>query len=224
MTDGGIFHIEQSEQEIQRGAWPAMTASHTSIDNQCSHLLDAYACSGGIEQSRDEPEHLELPPSRISKRLYISHFLSSWNSRVFEFGSVLCLAALFPGTLLPMSIYALARSLSAVLFASAVGQFIDTQNRLRVLKLSIGEYRLYNEYFLLSITRTGTYAYTVLQRLVVTGSCLIFYILAIDLPTVRKGKIVLIAVLALLACLEKLCAIMNSVAVEKDWVRLPSED
>ncbi|KLU93079.1 hypothetical protein MAPG_12020, partial [Magnaporthiopsis poae ATCC 64411] len=73
-----------------------------------------------------------------SRRLYASHFLSTWNSRVFEFGSVLYLAALFPGTLLPLSIYALARGVAAILFAPAVGHFVDRAGRLRVVRLSIG--------------------------------------------------------------------------------------
>jgi solute carrier family 40 (iron-regulated transporter), member 1 len=74
----------------------------------------------------------------IARKLYVSHFLSTWNSRVFEFGAVLYLAAAFPGTLLPLSVYAVARSLSAIVFAPAVGQYIDTGNRLQVVRASIG--------------------------------------------------------------------------------------
>lgn len=75
---------------------------------------------------------------RIAHRLYLSHFLSTWNSRVFEFGAVLYLATIFPGTLLPMSVYALTRGLSAVIFAPAIGQYIDTNDRLQVVRASIG--------------------------------------------------------------------------------------
>ena len=77
-------------------------------------------------------------PARITKRLYTSHFLSTWNTRVFEFGAVLYLASIFPGTLLPMSVYALTRATSAILFSPAVGQYIDAGNRLQVVRLSIG--------------------------------------------------------------------------------------
>lgn len=76
--------------------------------------------------------------NQSARRLYISHFLSTCNSRVFEFGSVLYLAAIFPGTLLPMSVYALARGASAILFSSLVGQYIDREDRLKVVRLSIG--------------------------------------------------------------------------------------
>lgn len=77
-------------------------------------------------------------PSSITRRLYISHFLSTWNSRVFEFGAVLYLASIFPGTLLPISLYALTRGASAIALSPAVGRYIDTHNRLHVVRFSIG--------------------------------------------------------------------------------------
>ena len=87
--------------------------------------------------STDEGRVCQMP-ARITRRLYTSHFLSTWNTRVFEFGAVLYLASIFPGTLLPMSVYALTRGTSAILFSPAVGQYIDTSNRLQVVRLSIG--------------------------------------------------------------------------------------
>lgn len=100
---------------------------------------DAENVAGDVSSasSTDEVPGGQLP-ARITKRLYASHFLSTWNTRVFEFGAVLYLASVFPGTLLPMSVYALARGTSAVLFSSAVGQYIDTGNRLHVVRVSIG--------------------------------------------------------------------------------------
>jgi iron-regulated transporter 1 len=77
-------------------------------------------------------------PAGVARRFYVSHFLSTWNSRVFEFGAVLYLATTFPGTLLPMSEYAVTRGISAIVFAPAVGLYIDTGNRLQVVRVSIG--------------------------------------------------------------------------------------
>jgi hypothetical protein len=74
-------------------------------------------------ERQDSPGAEDVSPSstsvssHITYRLYVSHFLSTWNSRVFEFGAVLYLATIFPGTLLPMSVYALVRGLSAIVFA-----------------------------------------------------------------------------------------------------------
>src|SRR2546421_6832353 len=75
----------------------------------------------------------------ISRQLYISHFLSTWNIRGFEFGAVLFLATIFPGTLLPMSMYALVRAASAIFLSSLVGRYIDHGDRLEVVRLSIGK-------------------------------------------------------------------------------------
>ncbi|KNG91396.1 putative iron-regulated transporter [Aspergillus nomiae NRRL 13137] len=145
--------------------------------------------------SPDERHIRSEVPRTLARRLYISHFLSTWNSRVFEFGAVLYLASIYPGTLLPMSVYALSRGVAAILFAPAVGNYIDTGNRLQVVRVSI-----------------------MLQRVVVAASCLIFYLLAIGLPMLSTINDVLLVVLALLACVEKLCSIMNLVSVERDWV------
>lgn len=134
--------------------------------------------------------------AHIARRLYLSHFLSTWNSRVFEFGAVLYLATIFPGTLLPMSVYAFTRGFAAVLFAPAVGYYIDTSNRLQVVRMSI-----------------------VLQRLVVAASCVIFFLVNKGQTNwAPGGQKSMLALLAFFACTEKLCSIMNLVSVEKDWV------
>ncbi|KAI8652757.1 Solute carrier family 40 protein [Fusarium keratoplasticum] len=144
------------------------------------------------------PDH--RVPASIARRLYLSHFLSTWNSRVFEFGAVLYMATIFPGTLMPMSVYAFVRGLSAIAFAPAVGMYIDTGNRLQVARVSI-----------------------VFQRVVVAASCAIFYILLKGLPAGSPAGLGLLLVATLFACIEKLCSIMNLVSVEKDWVVVVAE-
>ncbi|RSM15094.1 hypothetical protein CDV31_005175 [Fusarium ambrosium] len=139
-------------------------------------------------------------PASIARRLYLSHFLSTWNSRVFEFGAVLYMATIFPGTLMPMSVYAFVRGLSAIAFAPAVGMYIDTGNRLQVVRASI-----------------------VFQRIVVAASCAIFYILLHGLPANSPAGLGLLLLATLFACIEKLCSIMNLVSLEKDWVVVVAE-
>ncbi len=174
-----------------------------------SDVLDASSGSGQRLTYR--------VPARITNRLYISHFLSTWNSRVFEFGAVLYLATIFPGTLLPMSVYALTRGASAILFSPAVGQYIDAGNRLQVVRLSIGT-PSHQLFVLYSTNRCMIWPKIVLQRLVIAGSCVVFYILSMGLPLVHGARTGLLVLLAFLACVEKLCAIMNLVSVERDWV------
>jgi len=131
-----------------------------------------------------------------SKSLYISHFISTWNSRGFEFGAVLFLSTIYPETLLPMSVYALFRALAAIVFSPAVGRFIDSGNRLAVLRLSI----------------LG-------QRLAVASSCAAFLALLLlkDRLTTAINYALFVG-LIVLACIEKMCIIMNTIAVERDWV------
>jgi len=158
-----------------------------------------------MHQPNDDEEYAEPRPKPVPKKLalllYTSHFLSTWNSRLFEFGSVLFLASIFPKTLLPMSIYALVRSAAAIVFAQAVGSWIDHGDRLFVVRTSI----------------LG-------QRIAVAASCGCFWALErgkdnMD-QTVQK---LLFAIAVLLACVEKLCSVMNLVSVERDWVVVITE-
>lgn len=150
-------------------------------------------------------EVIDLPgipeQSGIKRRLYVSHFLSTWNSRVFEFGAVLFLARIFPGTLLPSSVYALVRAASAICFAPLIGRYVDQGDRLKVVRLSI-----------------------VGQRGAAILSCLGFSALSTNLLDFAGFKPFLIAILVLLACVEKLCSIMNTIAIERDWVVILAEN
>ncbi|KAF9894481.1 hypothetical protein FE257_006364 [Aspergillus nanangensis] len=139
------------------------------------------------------------PVKRVLVRLYISHSLSTWNSRMFEFGSVLFLASILPGTLLYASIYALVRSLSAVVLSSWLGSVMDRSNRLKAIRLSI-----------------------VWQRIPVALSCGCFILLLA--PSVSTYiTMVLFCAISLLACVEKLAATVNTVAVERDWAIVISD-
>jgi iron-regulated transporter 1 len=88
----------------------------------------------------DDHDH----PGPLTRALYISHFLSTCNARIFEFGAVLFLAELFPGTLLPASVYALVRAASAILLSPGVGHYVDTGNRLQIVRVSIGKFFFFN--------------------------------------------------------------------------------
>lgn len=75
----------------------------------------------------------------LQRNLYLSHFLSTWNSRTFEFSAVLFLARIFPATLLPSSVYALVRAAATILLSPSLGDYIDRRERLAVIRTSIGE-------------------------------------------------------------------------------------
>ena len=93
----------------------------------------------GPEQDDDSNDLTSKKSNRnVLLRLYISHTLSTWNSRTFEFGAVIFLAAIFPGTLFYASCYALFRSAAAALLSSWVGGLVDRTHRLVLVRQSIG--------------------------------------------------------------------------------------
>ncbi|KAJ6786715.1 hypothetical protein PWT90_08973 [Aphanocladium album] len=155
---------------------------------------DVVAAPAGDDVDEHARKHLEY-------RLYTSHTLSAWNSRLFEFGAVLFLASIFPRTLLPMSVYALARSLCAIVFAQPVGAWIDRGNRLSVVRASI-----------------------IGQRLPVAASCGILWLLECRLDSLAASSVVgVLALLCALAGAEKVFAMANTMAVERDWVVVMTE-
>ncbi|KAF2628887.1 hypothetical protein BU25DRAFT_409390 [Macroventuria anomochaeta] len=133
-------------------------------------------------------------------RLYISHTLSTWNARTFEFGAVIFLAAIFPRTLFFASCYALFRSAAAAALGSWIGSLVDSQNRLYVVRQSI-----------------------VWQRVSVALSCLILVMLLAGNP--ENGLVLygLFALIVALAGVEKLAFVANAVAVERDWIIVVSD-
>ncbi|KAG6902513.1 hypothetical protein C0995_015705 [Termitomyces sp. Mi166 len=137
-----------------------------------SELSTSQVYSDGLPQSGDQPE--TATGRNLHYLLYISHFLSTWNSRLFEFGAILFVTSIYTGTLLPTSAYALIRTAAAILFSPTIGKYIDSGNRLQVVRLSI------------------------------------------------ELRIIVLGVVTLLACLEKLGSVMNTVAVERDWVSILS--
>ena len=154
----------------------------------------------------------------VLTRLYVSHTLSAWNSRMFEFGAVLFLASIFPATLLYASIYALVRALSAVALSSWLGDQVDKSDRLVALRQSIGEriaYCVLREMCLKKLFSVANKS-LVWQRVPVAASCLCFIVL-LSTPSWTL-TLALFGITCVLACFEKLAATANTVAVERDWV------
>lgn len=142
---------------------------------------------------------IEGAPTRLLWRLYVSHTLSTWNARTFEFGAVIFLATIFPQTLFYTSLYALFRSAAAAILSSWLGGLVDRTHRLTTVRQSI-----------------------VWQRLSVAISCLLLQAL-LQGDSSRPITLSLFLSSVALACLEKLAFIVNTVSVERDWVIVISE-
>lgn len=112
-----------------------------ALDDGQERLLEETNEHDAVEQM--QVQDVTPPPSsdkehrQHCRRLYISHALSTWNSRLFEFGAFLFLANIYPNTLLPASVYALARAASAALLSPWLGSYIDSADRLKAVRLSI---------------------------------------------------------------------------------------
>ena len=133
------------------GSTPSHSTKTSKPDNRSViQTLEANIDGGTISpgpqlnhQPQIEEQHGQTNtgiPAAITRRLYTSHILSAWNSRSFEFGAVLFLASAFPKTLLPLSVYALARSASAILLAPSIGRAVDRKGRLPVVRFSISKW------------------------------------------------------------------------------------
>lgn len=184
-------HDLSSEEEV-----PCLTQVASPVEETPSPPLRDFPSRRSLIPGFEVTGHLDIPKeSGVTRRLYLSHFLSTWNSRTFEFGAVLFLARIFPGTLLPSSVYALVRAASAICFAPSAGRRVDRRDRLEVVRLSIFG-----------------------QRASVVLSCLGFGALSTGSLGFPGVRMFLMAVLVLLACVEKLCSIMNVIAIERDWV------
>lgn len=130
-------------------AHPQQESHQRLLEESQSHLDHAHEQTqtqqGADEQTQMQQGADEATPPRLSeathrhqcRRLYLSHALSTWNSRLFEFGAFLFLANIYPNTLLPASVYALARAASAALLSPWLGSYIDRADRLKAVRLSI---------------------------------------------------------------------------------------
>ncbi|KAH9863800.1 hypothetical protein J1614_009732 [Plenodomus biglobosus] len=153
-----------------------------------------------LDNYRTDQQTLANSTRPLVWRLYVSHTLSTWNARTFEFGAVIFLAAIFPGTLFFASCYALFRSAAAALLGSWIGNQVDRKNRLYVVRQSI-----------------------VWQRLSVAISCSILVLMLRIGAEKSYLMYVLFTISVVLACFEKLAFVANTVAVERDWIIVVSD-
>lgn len=120
---------------------PLLATSPRSITGVIRSQYQSLGHSDSInEDTSDDTGTTDAAPWALNQsahRLYISHTLSTWNSRVFEFGSVLYLASIFPGTLMPLAVYSMVRGAAAIMLSSWVGHYIDRNDRLKTVRLSI---------------------------------------------------------------------------------------
>ncbi|OIW33868.1 hypothetical protein CONLIGDRAFT_565360, partial [Coniochaeta ligniaria NRRL 30616] len=145
-------------------------------------------------------------------RLYISHFLSTWNMRSYEFTVILLFAAAYPDSLLPTSIRGVLTNGVTLLLSPAIGSWVDKNaSRFHTMKITI-----------------------VVQRACIVAGCLLWMLLfltprshAVDDSRPKQvllklgnylSKDVIIGILMLFGIFERMCAVGNNLVMERDWV------
>ena len=72
-----------------------------------------------------------------SKLVSYAYFFSAWGDRMWEFSGVLFVLELFSDTLLPSSLFGFIEVLVGILTSSRIGNYIDTHDRLKVMRESV---------------------------------------------------------------------------------------
>ncbi|KAI9487490.1 MAG: Ferroporti-1 [Benjaminiella poitrasii] len=129
-------------------------------------------------------------------RLYISHFLTSWTDRVFEFSCFLLIGDIFNTSLLLASIYGFITTISAIIWSNWVGSLCDHTSRLRFVRMTM-----------------------ITQKTSIVAACVLFYAIL----EYNYRPVLLYSGILFCGCTLKLAFIANNIAIEKDWVLIISE-
>ncbi|KAG0342779.1 hypothetical protein BG004_005584 [Podila humilis] len=135
--------------------------------------------------------------------LYLSHLLTSWVDRSFEFASYLLISKIYTRSLLQASAYGLTTTLVALLFSNHIGNWINILSRLNTYRITL-----------------------LVQKASILISALLFYFLNNNYSPNGHGAdggSVHFAFIVFLGCTLKLAFIGNSIAVEKDWAMIISD-
>ena len=193
--------------------WQSLEADEMKA-NVSQHEAAPLLRDSEDEASVEHPNHHSLTPWQLAG-LYTSHTLSMWNSRSYEFASILFVASAYPNTMTVASLRGLSANLASLLLSPAVGRWCNRYpSRLWTLQLCI-----------------------VLQRICICIACFgwLFIVQAHNtgqhsdhdgpaaqqdkaLPTWVKSAIM--AILLLLGTLEKLSWVGNLLVMERDWIPL----
>ncbi|TVY56040.1 Solute carrier family 40 member 2 [Lachnellula cervina] len=132
--------------------------------------------------------------------LYVSHFLSTWNIRTYEFAAIIFTAAAYKDTLIASSIRGIVGTLASICFSSIVGRWVDhAPHRLKTLSSTI------------SVNRIS----------VISASVLWFFIVGSGNATQSTSSITqdtMFGLILFLGVLETLSASGNMLSMERDFV------
>ncbi|KAI1767673.1 Ferroporti-1 [Hypoxylon sp. FL1150] len=163
----------------------------------------------------DETTHMggdgSVVPNSLTRsqawNLYISHALSTWNARGYEFAAILFTAAAYPDTLVAAALRMIIVYFSMILFSSSVGQWVErSPNRLRTLLSTI------------VVNRGSVFLGSFFWLLILSQRDLVGDEAAYTLPSSAVIKGLGFAVAVTFGVIERLSASGNLISMERDWV------
>lgn len=120
------FCIQSRRSSRDRGNWDRKLILHSLFSLGESLKLKEIRNSNAMIE--DHSEHISR---RTLWKLYANRLISSWGDRMWSFAVGLFMIELSPGSLKWPAIYGLALSLSVVFCGSAVGRWVDKNQRWR---------------------------------------------------------------------------------------------
>ena len=173
-------------------------ANYHSLDS--SHNDGVFADDDDDDSLKSQPLHAtskgdgELTPKHAFY-LYLSHFLSMWNSRVYEFAAIIFIQHAFPGNLLATSINGIADTVCVLLFSSALGRWVDgAPSRLHTLLTTI-----------------------VVNRVAVLVCCSMWFLVLTSSENASYKKYVFAIILGI-GMVERSSRSANILSMERDWI------
>ncbi|ORY62293.1 Ferroporti-1 [Pseudomassariella vexata] len=153
----------------------------------------------------------EVPQTSITRsqavKLYISHALSTWNARGYEFATILFTASAYPDTLVAAAIRMTIVYFAMILFSSVVGRWVQkSPNRLRTLLATI------------FVNRASVLAGAFFWLLILSQEDLIGSEGRFSLAKNDTLKHILFVVAMSFGIIERLSASGNLISMERDWV------
>ncbi|KAG0305886.1 hypothetical protein BGZ98_003363 [Dissophora globulifera] len=137
----------------------------------------------------------------VDRKLYLSHLLTSWVDRSFEFASYLLISRVYTTSLLQASIYGLSTTLIALVLSPHIGNWINILSRLQTYRVTL-----------------------FVQKGSILISTVLFHVLNHHSASAGGGtQNVSYAFIIVFGCTLKLAFIGNSIAIEKDWAMIISD-
>jgi iron-regulated transporter 1 len=184
--------------EDEKGPAPERAAVDDSVAEKRSWIIDdlfpRLSANGG---------KLRCTRSRsvaILSALYCSHVFSAWGDRMWQFLVTLLLALLYPGSLLLPAVFGLVFAILPALLGTFLGDFVDRNPRMRVVWISL----------------------LVQNTLVCACSVALAVLFGLNMDICSDVPLYLFALLTaiviVLGASGNLATVVNTIAVEKDWV------